>query len=94
MVSYQVWLGRVHLVESIRKGYVRLKDAPADVRGFGHWFTWRPMADTVRAALADGAQRLIGKLRSRCQAGLVRDQYARTCGPQGRLWRGIEEDWG
>jgi hypothetical protein len=46
-------LGRVPLVEAIRKGHVRLDGVPADVRGFGHWFTWSPMADTVRVALAD-----------------------------------------
>ena len=40
-------------MEAIRKSYIRLEGAPADMRGFGHWFTWSPMADTVRAALAD-----------------------------------------
>jgi DNA-binding HxlR family transcriptional regulator len=53
LMFYQVWLGRVPLVEAIRKGHVRLDGVPADVRGFGHWFTWSPMADTVRVALAD-----------------------------------------
>jgi DNA-binding HxlR family transcriptional regulator len=55
MMFYQVWLGRVPLVEAIRKSHVRLEGAPADVRSFGHWFSWSPMADTVRAALADGS---------------------------------------
>jgi hypothetical protein len=30
-----------------------LSGTPADIRGFPHWFTWSPMADTVRAAFAD-----------------------------------------
>jgi hypothetical protein len=51
----------------------------------------------ARGALT-GAQRLIGELRSRCQAGIVRDQYARgkdaDVRTAGRLWRGIGEDWG
>jgi hypothetical protein len=53
MMFYQVWLGRVPLLEAIRKSHVRLEGMPADVRAFGHWFTWSPMADTVRTALAD-----------------------------------------
>jgi hypothetical protein len=53
MVFYQVWLGRVPLVEAIRKSHIRLDGAPADVRAFRNWFTWSPMAQTVRAALAD-----------------------------------------
>jgi DNA-binding HxlR family transcriptional regulator len=53
VMFYQVWLGRVPLAQAIRKNYVYLEGAPADVRGFGQWFTWSPMADTVRTALAD-----------------------------------------
>jgi hypothetical protein len=37
----------------LRKGQVQLNGTPADIRSFPCWFTWSPMADTVRAALAD-----------------------------------------
>ena len=57
LAFYRVWLGRVTLSEALRKGQVRLDGTPADVRGFPGWFTWSPMADTVRAALAD--QRIV-----------------------------------
>jgi DNA-binding HxlR family transcriptional regulator len=50
---YQIWLGRLSLEESIRKSNVRLDGAPADIRAFPTWFTWSPMAKTVRATLAD-----------------------------------------
>jgi DNA-binding HxlR family transcriptional regulator len=50
---YQVWLGRLSLVEAVRKGYIRLDGAPADIRALPTWLTWSPMAETVRAALAD-----------------------------------------
>jgi DNA-binding HxlR family transcriptional regulator len=53
MMFYQVWLGRVSVVEALRKDQVRLDGAPADIRAFHSWFTWSPMAGTVRAALAD-----------------------------------------
>ena len=50
---YQVWLGRLSLVEAIRKNQIRLDGAPAHVRVFPTWFTWSPMAQTVRTAMAD-----------------------------------------
>jgi DNA-binding HxlR family transcriptional regulator len=50
---YQVWLGRLSLAEAVRKGQVHLDGVPAEIRGFPGWFTWSPMAETVRAALAD-----------------------------------------
>jgi DNA-binding HxlR family transcriptional regulator len=53
MEFYRVWLGRVSLPESLRKQQVRLDGTPADVRAFSDWFSWSPMADAVRAALAD-----------------------------------------
>jgi len=53
LAFYRVWLGRVTLSEALRKGQVQLNGTPADIRGFPHWFTWSPMADTVRVALAD-----------------------------------------
>jgi len=31
---------------------VYLEGAPTDIRAFPTWFTWSPMADSVRAALA------------------------------------------
>jgi len=66
---YRVWLGRVTLSEALRKRQVRLDGTPADIRGFPGWFTWSPMADTVRAALADNrflkmSASLIGRLGS------------------------------
>jgi DNA-binding HxlR family transcriptional regulator len=50
---YRVWLGRVSLSEALHRQQVRLDGASADVRAFSSWFAWSPMADTVRAALAD-----------------------------------------
>ena len=50
---YQVWLGRLPLIEAIRKSHVLLDGTPADIRALPKWFTWSPMADTVRAALAE-----------------------------------------
>jgi DNA-binding HxlR family transcriptional regulator len=47
---YRVWLGRETLAAALRRGEVRLEGAPADLRGFPHWFTWSPMAEVVRAA--------------------------------------------
>jgi DNA-binding HxlR family transcriptional regulator len=51
---YRVWLGHETLMAALRRGDVRLQGAPADVRGFPHWFTWSPMAEAVRAALPQG----------------------------------------
>jgi DNA-binding HxlR family transcriptional regulator len=53
VMFYQVWLGRLSLIEAIRKHYVQLDGAPADIRAFPTWFTWSPMAKTVRGAMAD-----------------------------------------
>lgn len=53
LAFYRVWLGRVPLSEALRKRQIQLSGTPADIRGFPHWFTWSPMADTVRAAIAD-----------------------------------------
>jgi len=50
---YRVWLGRVSLSEALHRRQVRLDGASADVRAFSGWFAWSPMADTVRAVLAD-----------------------------------------
>jgi DNA-binding HxlR family transcriptional regulator len=50
---YRVWLGRESLSKALRSQQVRLDGASADVRAFSGWFAWSPMADTVRAALAD-----------------------------------------
>ena len=41
------------LSDALRREHVHLDGAPADLRAFPQWFTWSPMADTVRAALAD-----------------------------------------
>jgi DNA-binding HxlR family transcriptional regulator len=50
---YRVWLGHAALSEALRREQIQLDGAPADIRAFPEWFTWSPMADTVRAALAD-----------------------------------------
>ena len=39
--------------DAMRKNLVLLDGAPADIRAFPTWFTWSPMAETVRSALAD-----------------------------------------
>jgi DNA-binding HxlR family transcriptional regulator len=49
----RVWLGRVNLSEALRRQQVRLDGTPADVRAFSGWFAWSPMADVVRAAVAN-----------------------------------------
>lgn len=53
MTFYQVWLGRLSLLDAVRKKSIRLDGAPADVRAFPTWFAWSPMAETVHAALVD-----------------------------------------
>jgi DNA-binding HxlR family transcriptional regulator len=53
MAFYRVWLGHATLPEAVRRKQVQLDGMPADLRMFPQWFTWSPMADTVRAALAD-----------------------------------------
>jgi DNA-binding HxlR family transcriptional regulator len=53
MAFYRVWLGRSTLTEALRRKQVHLDGTPANVRAFPQWFTWSPMADTVRAATAD-----------------------------------------
>jgi hypothetical protein len=53
LAFYRVWLGYAPLSEALLRNQVRLEGTPADVRAFPDWFTWSPMADTVRAALAD-----------------------------------------
>ncbi|MCK1739816.1 helix-turn-helix transcriptional regulator [Bradyrhizobium sp. 139] len=50
---YRVWLGSISFSEALHRQQVRLDGTPADVRAFSGWFAWSPMADTVRAALAD-----------------------------------------
>jgi DNA-binding HxlR family transcriptional regulator len=50
---YRVWLGRMSLSKALHGEHVRLDGTPADVRAFSSWFAWSPMANTVRAALAD-----------------------------------------
>lgn len=52
MTFYQVWLGRLTLVNALRRKLVQLDGTPTDIRAFPTWFTRSPMADTVRAALA------------------------------------------
>jgi len=60
MTFYQVWLGRLSLLEATRKNLIQLDGAPADIRAFPTWFTWSPMAKTVRATQAAVALRVFG----------------------------------
>jgi DNA-binding HxlR family transcriptional regulator len=53
LAFYRVWLGHASLSDALRRNQVRLEGSPADIRAFPQWFTWSPMAETVRAALAD-----------------------------------------
>ena len=55
---YRVWLGHSTLSDALRKEQVHLGGTPADLRAFPQWFTWSPMADTVRAALADRSRKV------------------------------------
>lgn len=50
---YRVFNGHATLAEALHSKQVRLEGSPADLRAFPQWFTWSPMADTVRAAMAD-----------------------------------------
>jgi DNA-binding HxlR family transcriptional regulator len=50
---YRVWLGHTAMTDALREQKVRLDGIPSDLRTFSQWFTWSPMADTVRAALVD-----------------------------------------
>jgi SCP-2 sterol transfer family len=50
---YEIWLGRLSLMEAMRKSHISLDGSPADIRGFPTWFTMSPMAETVRASLAN-----------------------------------------
>jgi DNA-binding HxlR family transcriptional regulator len=52
LAFYRVWLGHASLSDALRRNQVRLDGVPADVRAFPQWFTWSPMAETVRATLA------------------------------------------
>src|SRR5262245_28872382 len=53
LAFYRVWLGHATLADALRRDQIDLEGTPADLRAFPHWFAWSPMADTVRAALAD-----------------------------------------
>jgi hypothetical protein len=65
MTFYQVWLGRLSLLDATRKNLIHLEGAAADIRAFPTWFTWSPMAETVRAAQADRCTARIGQSRPR-----------------------------
>jgi DNA-binding HxlR family transcriptional regulator len=53
LAFYRVWLGHATLSEALRRKQIHIDGAPRDVSAFPRWFTWSPMAQTVRAALAD-----------------------------------------
>ena len=52
-IFYEVWLGRLSLLNAVRKNLVRLDGAPANIRAFPRWFALSSMAETVRASLVD-----------------------------------------
>lgn len=47
---FQVWLGRIPLVEAMRDDRVEVSGAPTLVRSFTRWFQLSPIAYAVRAA--------------------------------------------
>jgi hypothetical protein len=53
MALYRVFSGRATLAEVLHRKQVLLEGSPADLRAFPQWFTWSPMAGSVRAAMAD-----------------------------------------
>jgi DNA-binding HxlR family transcriptional regulator len=53
MALYRVFSGRSTLAETLHRKQIRLEGSPANLRAFPQWFTWSPMTDTVRAAIAD-----------------------------------------
>ena len=63
MTFYQIWLGRLSLLDATRKNLIQLDGAPADIRAFPTWFTWSPMAETVRATQAGRRTARIGQSR-------------------------------
>jgi hypothetical protein len=65
---YRVWLGHSTLSDALRKEQVHLDGTPADLRAFPQWFNWSPMADTVRAALADRSRKVPRSSKSKTQS--------------------------
>jgi DNA-binding HxlR family transcriptional regulator len=65
---YRVWLGHSTLSDALRKEQVHLDGTRADLRAFPQWFTWSPMADTVRAALADRSRKVPRSSKSKTQS--------------------------
>jgi hypothetical protein len=49
-VFYQLWLGRLSYREAISEHGVKIDAIPAYIRAFPRWFSWSPVAPTVRAA--------------------------------------------
>ena len=47
-VMYQVWLGRLDLLQTMADGRLVLDGAPALIGRFPHWFAYSAAADTVR----------------------------------------------
>jgi len=50
---YRVFSGRSTLAETLHRKQIRLEGSPANLRAFPQWFTWSPMTDAVRTAIAD-----------------------------------------
>ena len=53
-VFYYAWLGRITLPEAIRSGAVQIDGDQRLKRSFPEWLQWSPMANAVRAAVAEG----------------------------------------
>jgi DNA-binding HxlR family transcriptional regulator len=78
MAFYRVWLGHSTLSDALRRKQVHLDGTPAHLRAFPQWFTWSPMADTVRAALSDRSRMIpqSSKKHGRPAAGESRNPSA------------------
>jgi DNA-binding HxlR family transcriptional regulator len=64
-VFYYAWLGRITLPEAIRSGAVQIEGDQRLTRSFSGWLQWSPMANAVRAAVAEGLPAAEGLERAR-----------------------------
>ncbi len=50
-VFYQLWLGRISYQDAIHEYGVKIDGVPEHVRTFHRWFSWSPVASTVRTSM-------------------------------------------
>ncbi len=50
-VFYQLWLGRISYRDAINEHGVKIDGVPAYMHTFHRWFSWSPIAPTVRASM-------------------------------------------